>query len=161
MPHCLVSLCVTTQTADLLRHRLGLDYKLFLQLNKSVRKRQGSVSRQVQVLMTRESLIELQDEAAMARRESDNAGDVYYRTITQWMVSRLRNGSGRKCYELAMAYDRSIDRLIDRLKSQVISAASRRSIVIATEHKSLLKSDLEYLRNADACSEGAPSGPGH
>ena len=100
--------------------------------------------------MTRESLIESEDAVADARRESDRAGDKYYATITEWTVSRLTKGTGGKCYELAMAYDTAIDRLIDRLKHQVLSAASRRSISIAGEQKSLLKADLDYLGNLHA-----------
>ena len=83
-----------------------------------------------------------------AKRESDLAGDVYYRTLTDWTVSRLANGTCKKCYTLAVAYDHAIDRLIDRLKSHVVSAASLRSIEIATGQKSLLKADLNYLGNA-------------
>jgi len=83
-----------------------------------------------------------------AKRESDLAGDVYYRTLTDWTVSRLANGTCKKCYTLAVAYDHAIDRLIDRLKSRVVSAASLRSIEIATDQKSLLAADLNYLGNA-------------
>ena len=100
------------------------------------------------VNMTRESRIESEEAIAAARRESDEAGDVYYRTITDWLVSRLANGTGQKCYALAVAYDSAIDRLIDRLKSRVMSAASLRGIGIAFDQKSLLEADLNYLTNA-------------
>ena len=95
-----------------------------------------------------ESLIGFEEPTAAARRESDLAGDVYYRTLTDWTVSRLANGSWKKCYTLGVAYDRAIDRLIDRLKSHVVSAASLRSIEIAIGQKSLLAADLNYLGNA-------------
>ena len=91
---------------------------------------------------------QLNDSSADARRESELAGDDYYRTITDWVVSRLANGSVQKCYDLAVAYDRAIDRLIDRLKAQVKSASSLRSIDIATKQKTILNGDLEYLGNA-------------
>jgi len=67
--------------------------------------------------MTRESLIELEEAAAAALRESDRAGDDYYRALTRWTVSRLANGTGRKCYRLALAYDGALDKSLDGLKS--------------------------------------------
>jgi hypothetical protein len=92
--------------------------------------------------------MEFEEPTAAARRESDLAGDVYYRTLTDWTVSRLANGTSKKCYTLAVAYDRAIDRLIDRLKSRVVSAASLRSIEIAVGQKLLLAADLNYLEIA-------------
>ena len=94
--------------------------------------------------MTRESLIELEEAVAAARRESDRAGDVYYRAVTRWTVSRLANGTGRKCYRLALAYDGALDKFLDRLNS-LNSSASRKRIAIVTKQKSLLKTDLDYL----------------
>jgi hypothetical protein len=149
----LYSLCVRTQTADRIGHRLVINFKLVLQLNNLARMQPGFAAGTLEELMTRESLIESEDAVADARRDSDRAGDKYYATITEWTVSRLTTGTGRKCYELAMAYDRAIDRLIDRLKHQVLSAASRRSISIAGQQKSLLKADLDYLSNSDASSQ--------
>jgi len=146
----LYSLCVRTQTADRIGHRLVINFKLVLQLNNLARMQQGFAAGTLEELMTRESLIESEDAVADARRDSDRAGDKYYATITEWTVSRLTKGTGGKCYELAMAYDRAIDRLIDRLKHQVLSAASRRSISIAGQQKSLLKADLNYLGDSHA-----------
>lgn len=123
-----------------------MNLELLLQLHNSVRIRQVLVSRPLKVLMKPETFNDPEDAVADAQRESERAGDVYYKTITKWTVSRFTNGSGRKCYELAMAYDHAIDRLIDRLKHQLISAASRRKIIkLAVEQKSLLKADLDYF----------------
>ena len=94
--------------------------------------------------MTRESLVDLEEAAAAARRESDRAGDNYYRALTRWTVSRLANGTGRKCYRLALAYDDALDKFLDRLNSLNASASGKR-IAIVTEQKSLLKADLDYL----------------
>lgn len=94
--------------------------------------------------MTRESLIELEEAAAAARLESDRAGDDYYRALTRWTVSRLVNGTGRKCYRLALAYDGALDKSLHSLKS-LNSSHSRKRIAIVTEQKSLLKVDLDYL----------------
>ena len=94
--------------------------------------------------MTRESLIELEEVAAAARLESDMAGDDYYRALTRWTVSRLVNGTGRKCYRLALAYDSALDKSLDSLKS-INSSPSRKRIAMVTEQKSLLKVDLDYF----------------
>jgi hypothetical protein len=83
--------------------------------------------------MTRESLIELEEAAAAALRESDRAGDDYYRALTRWTVSRLTNGTGRKCYRLALAYDGALERSLDSLNSLANSSVSRHRIAIVTK----------------------------
>lgn len=78
-------------------------------------------------------------------RQLGQAQDEFYGRFTEWNVSRQKIGSGRQCYELALAYLDAIDRFLECLNEEIPSPHMAREIQNAGEWKSILSSDLNYL----------------
>ena len=82
------------------------------------------------------------------KAETGKAADQYYKTVGEWIRSRMRSESlRRQSLRLASAYRRSLDLVVDCYRRVRRSPAARAEFQHALELKSLLQKDMEALSN--------------
>jgi hypothetical protein len=79
-------------------------------------------------------------------RDAQRAGDRYYAAMTAWLTRRKRSEEeGRRAFDLARIYNRSLDLLIACLERIQHRSDVRRKLRQAAELRSHLEEEIEIL----------------
>ena len=97
------------------------------------------------------------NECTDLEREAAQAGDRYYRAITDWLTDRRRSIELReKASVLARVYSRSLDIVLRCLARVRGSHITERKLERTQEFKSLVEKDMEFLKPATSSLKTAP-----
>ena len=86
------------------------------------------------------------DECSDLKREAHEAGDLHYRTMTQYIRGEA-DVPRRRVLGVAVAYRRALQWLIDCYRRVRNGSASRQQAETAEKYKDLVEKDIEMLED--------------